>query len=438
MTRTGAVRGSIPIPEQRAKMTTGHEGIDAAVAAVAAGAGPWAATGPAERARLLDRMIGDTLAAGRQWVADAVAAKGLAGNPAGEAEEWSAIWLIVRNLRLLRDALDDVAVAGRPRLPGRPVPGPAGRLRVPVYPLSAFDRVMFPVAAWVWLQPHVSGQDLEERQAWAYRSPARRAPLVAILGAGNYAGLGPRDVLYKLFVENRVAVLKANPVNDYLVPHWQRAFAALIERGALRVVAGGSADGAYLVGHRQVDEVHLTGSDKTFEAVVFGPGPDGIRRKAAGTPLLGKPVTGELGNVSPVIVVPGRWRHDEISYHARHIATMLVNNAGFNCLTPRVLITAAQWPQRQALLDELARVLDLMPVRHAYYPGAAGRHDAFVAAHPDARLLGGPGPEGSLPWTLLSGVDPASQPRRHLLHHRGVLQPHGRDRATRGRSRPVS
>ena len=126
MTTSGAVRGSIPIPEQRAEMIAAREGIDAAVAA---GAGPWAATGPAERARLLDRMIGDTLAAGGDWVADAVAAKGLAGNPVGEAEEWSAIWLIVRNLRLLRDALDDVAVAGRPRLPGRPVPGPAGRLR---------------------------------------------------------------------------------------------------------------------------------------------------------------------------------------------------------------------------------------------------------------------------------------------------------------------
>jgi acyl-CoA reductase-like NAD-dependent aldehyde dehydrogenase len=410
MTTSGVARGSIPIPEQRAKMIAGHEGIDAAVAAVAAGAGIWAATGPAERARLLDQMIGDTLAAGDGWVADAVVAKGLAGNPAGEAEEWSAIWLTVRNLRLLRDALREVAAVGRPRLPGGPVQGPGGRLRVPVYPLSVYDRATFPgVTAWVLLQPHVSGQELAERQAWAYRSPAARAPVAAILGAGNYAGLGPRDVLYKLFVEGDVAVLKANPVNDYLVPHWERAFAALIEGGALRIVTGGSADGAYLVSHPQVDEVHLTGSDKTFEAVVFGPGPDGARRKAAGTPLLGKPVTGELGNVSPLIVVPGQWRRDELEYQARHIATMLVHNAGFNCLTPRVLITAAQWPQRQALLDELARVLGQMPMRHAYYPGAAGRHAAFVAAHPGARLLGKAGPDESLPWTIVSAADPGNR-----------------------------
>jgi len=97
MATTGAVRGSVPIPEPRGKMIAGREGIDVAVAAVAAGAGPWAATSPAERAQLLDRMIGDTLAAGDGWVAEAVAAKGLAGDPVGEAEEWSAIWLIIRN-----------------------------------------------------------------------------------------------------------------------------------------------------------------------------------------------------------------------------------------------------------------------------------------------------------------------------------------------------
>ena len=409
MATTGAVRGSVHFPEPRGKMIAGHEGIDAAVAAVAAGAGPWAATSPAERAQLLDGVIDDTLTAGDGWVAEAVTAKGLAGDPVGEAEEWSAIWLLIRNLRLLRDALGDIAAEGRPRLPGQPVQGPRGRLRVPVYPLSMYDRALFQgVSAWVLLQPHVSRQDLQGRQAWAYRSPAARAPVTAILGAGNHAVLGPRDVLYKLFVEDRVAVLKANPVNDYMVPHWERAFAALIERGALRIVTGGSEDGAYLVSHPHVDEVHLTGSDKTFEAVVFGPGPDGARRKAAGTPLLGKPVTGELGNLSPVIVVPGRWRRDELEYQARHIATMLTNNAGFNCLTPRALITAAQWPQRQALLDELAHVLDQMPMRYAYYPGAASRHAAFMAAHPGAQLLGRPGPDGSLPWTIVAGADPGN------------------------------
>ncbi len=406
MAETRLARGSIVIPEQRATAVMGHEGIDAAVAAVAAGATGWAATGPAERARLLDRMIGDTLAAADDWVADAVRAKRLSGDPVGEAEEWQAVWLVVRNMRLLRDALADIASAGRPRLPAGPEPGPRGRLRVPVYPMSAWDRALFPgVKGWVWLQPQVSAQDFEERHAWAYRGPAARVPVAAILGAGNVAALAPKDVLYKVFVAGRVVVLKANPINDYLVPHWERALAALTECGALRIVTGGSADGAYLVSHPQVDEVHLTGSDKTFDAVVFGTGQEGARRKAAATPVLNKPVTGELGSVSPVIVVPGGWRPAELRYQARHIATMLVHNAGFNCLTPRVLITSAAWPQRQALLEELARVLERMPVRSAYYPGATDRHAAFLAAHPQARLLGAPGAADSLPWTIVQGTD---------------------------------
>jgi len=66
------------------------------------------------------------------------------------------------------------------------------------------------------LQPHVSRRDLQERQAWAYRSLAARAPVTAILGAGNHAVLEPRDVLYKLFVEDRVAVLKAHRAKSQL------------------------------------------------------------------------------------------------------------------------------------------------------------------------------------------------------------------------------
>ena len=66
-----------------------------------------------------------------------------------------------------------------------------------------------------------------------------------VLGAGNVASLGPRDVLDKLFVEGKVVVLKANPVNDYLVPYWRRALAALIDAGYLRVVSGGTAAGVY-------------------------------------------------------------------------------------------------------------------------------------------------------------------------------------------------
>ena len=117
--------------------------------------------------------------------------------------------------------------------------------------------------------------------------------------------------------------------------------------------------------------MHITGSDKTYDAVVFGTGPEGERRKAADEPVLDKPVTAELGNVSPVIVVPGKWSIAELRYQAEHVATMLVNNAGFNCVSARVIVTHAGWPQRDAFLGALTQTLAEITTRRAYYPGAA-------------------------------------------------------------------
>jgi acyl-CoA reductase-like NAD-dependent aldehyde dehydrogenase len=118
------------------------------------------------------------------------------------------------------------------------------------------------------------------------------------------------------------------------------------------------------------------------------------------------PVTAELGNVSPVIVVPGRWSSSDLSYQAQHVATMLASNGGFNCIAARVIITAASWPQREAFLAEVEHELAKLPPRQAYYPGAAERHAAFLEHHPDARQIGAAG-GGALPWTLVRGSDPA-------------------------------
>ena len=97
---------------------------------------------------------------------------------------------------------------------------------------------------------------------------------------GNVSSIGPLDALYKLFVENHVVLYKAHPVNDYLGPLMERASGASWNAVVLRLVYGGAAEGAYLCQHAGVDEIHITGSDKTYEAIVFGPGADGERRKA--------------------------------------------------------------------------------------------------------------------------------------------------------------
>ena len=375
-------------------------------------------------------MIADTLAAAADWVADACRAKGIEPGTPAVGEEWHNLAIVVRNARLLRESLRDIARDGRPKLPGPLASGPGGRVVAPVFPPSAYDRMLFPgTSAEVWMPPGRTAAEVSGQQAWAYREPRPEPVVELVLGAGNVSSIAPRDLFYAMFVENRVVVLKCNPVNDYLARHWERSFRALVEGGFLRIVKGDAAAGAYLVGHPDVGHIHMTGSDKTFEAVVFGPGPDGAARKARGERLVRVPVTVEGGNVSPVVIVPGRWSSSDLRYQAAHVATMLAHNAGFNCLATRVVITAAAWPQRETFLDALEHALASLPPRQAYYPGAPDIHAAFLERHPDASRLGNGG-EGTLPWTLVRGADPRRR-RGPLLYHRGLLQPDGRDGAAR-------
>jgi acyl-CoA reductase-like NAD-dependent aldehyde dehydrogenase len=380
--------------------------LDEAVGTVHAGRERWARTSVAERIALLDRILDDIVTVAPAWVEDACRAKGIPAGTSAVGEEWhSGPALLARNARLLRDSLRDIEREGQPKLPAPLAAGPDRRVIARVFPDGVYDKLLFPgTTAEVWMPPGRSAQQVLAEQAWAYKEPRPEPVVEVVLGAGNIACLAPRDALYSMFVENRVAVLKCNPVNDYLAPHFERSLRALIEHGVLRVVTGDAATGAYLVNHPQVGHVHITGSDKTYDAVVFGPGEEGAARKARGERLIDKEVTAELGNVSPVIVVPDRWSASDLRYHAQHVATMLAHNAGFNCIAARVLVTAAGWDQREAFLAEVEQALAALPARRAYYPGAADRHAAFLERHPDAHQIGHS--EGTLPWTIVRGADP--------------------------------
>ena len=388
-----------------ATATLDREGLGEAVATVAGSRERWANISVDERIGLLERVIVDTLAAAPDWITDACRAKGIQPGTPAVGEEWIHLAIVVRNARLLRESLRDIGRYGRPKLPGALAAGPGGRVVAPVFPPSPYDRMLFPsTSAEVWMPPGRTAAEVREQQAWAYREPRTDPVVELVLGAGNVSSIAPRDLLYAMFVENRVVVLKCNPVNDYLAPHWERSLRTLVDGGFVRIVKGDAAAGAYLVSHPEVGHIHMTGSDKTFEAVVFGTGPDGVARKARGERLVQVPVTAEGGNVSPVVIVPGRWSASDLRYQAAHVATMLANNAGFNCLATRVIVTAAVWPQRQAFLDALERALASLPLRKPYYPQAAAIHSAFLERHRGASRLGN-GDHGMLPWTLVRGAD---------------------------------
>lgn len=384
--------------------------LDGAIRTLQSRKDVWVAVTARERVALLDRLIRDFVTVSDRWVAAEARAKGLDLGDAAAGEEWLlGPYPIVRNLRLLRRSLQDIARDGRPQIPGPVATRSTGQVVARVFPQSVYDRLFYPgVTAEVWMEPGVSVADLPGTQAVAYRDGQRRGKVALVLGAGNVSSLGPADVVYKLFVENLVVLFKANPVNAHLGPLLEHAFRALIEPGYLRVVYGGAAEGGYLCGHPGVEEIQITGSDKTFDAIVFGPGSEGAERKAARRPLLhNKPITAALGNVSPVIVIPGPWSTSDLAYQAEQLASTLANNAGFNCNATRVIIQHATWGQRDALLRRIGDVLARVPLRSAYYPGAHDRFADFVAAHPDARQFGRPS-DDTLPWTLIAGVNPAA------------------------------
>jgi acyl-CoA reductase-like NAD-dependent aldehyde dehydrogenase len=384
--------------------------LDTAVETVRSHKDTWVTIEVRERIAILEALIKDVAAIAQDWVAVCLEAKGIATDSPAAADEWiGGPYLMLRNLRLLQQSLVDIETYGRPRIPGPVTTRPDGQVVAQVFPQTIYDRLLFRgTTAEIWMEPGVQVGELSKTQALAYQDKDREGKVALVLGAGNVSCLGPTDFLYKLFVEDQVVVYKTHPVNAYLGPLIEEGFRVLKDRGVLRVVDGGVAEGAYLCHHPGIDEIHLTGSDKTFETIVFGAGPAGVKRKVAHKPLLTKRITGELGNVSPVIVVPGPWNSDELAYHAENLVSMLTTNAGFNCLTTRVIIQHAVWPERAELLDRTRKLLAEVPPRKAYYPGSKERHQAFLSAHPEAEQFGEPA-DGKLPWTLVPGVDPANE-----------------------------
>jgi acyl-CoA reductase-like NAD-dependent aldehyde dehydrogenase len=379
--------------------------LDQALTILAVNKQGWADLPNADRVAMLDQIKVGMRRVEDRWVAAGMRAKGSQPATMAEGEEWFTLSIIYRYIRFLRKTLVDIDRHGQPKLPGRLCWKTAGQWTVDLLPQTLHDRLaLLGVRAEAHVRDSLQGDAPPMAAFYRQEKPVGKVALV--LAAGNVSSLPPNDALHKLFVEGQVVLLKMNPVNAYLGPLLAEAFAALIERGFLQIVDGGAEVGAYLSQHPHVDELHITGSARTYEAIVFGSGAEGQERKKNKAPILDKPFSAELGNVSPVIVVPGPWSQRDIRKQAAKYATGLVANAGFNCVTPRVFIQMEGWPHRQKLNEEIAAFLANSQRRQAYYPGSTKQQADFVAKHPEALQLGSP-KEGELPWTYIPEVDSA-------------------------------
>jgi aldehyde dehydrogenase (NAD(P)+) len=365
----------------------------------------WARLPIKDKIQYLVEVREATLANAQRWADAETKAKQLrAGSPLIGAEAWLGgpyglvAWVSasIQTLTALDTGADLLAhVKLRSSVDGKVV--------ARVLPHDIYEGLLFHgVTADVWMQEGVTEQNLRQNMAGFYRREEPEGELALVLGAGNVSAIVPLDILDRMINCGEVVICKMNPVNEYLGPIFEDIFAQLVRDGYLAFAYGGGAVGEYLTRHDAVQAIHITGSAHTHDLIVYGPGEEGQRRKAADDRVIGKPINSELGGVGGTIVLPGPWTDADFRYQAEHVVTQKLHNSGHNCVASQVLILPADWDGRSRLLREIRQRLDTSEPRVAYYPGTEERLSALQQAEPATEVLG-----GDAKRLLAADVDPA-------------------------------
>jgi len=135
----------------------------------------------------------------------------------------------------------------------------------------------------------------------------------------------------------------------------------------------------YLTQHDGFQQTHLTGSNYTYENIVYGKTLNDKERSLKTYPKVNKkPITSELGNVTPIIVHPGNWSRSEIKHQAKKIVTAKLNNSGFNCIAAQVVVLPKDWKHTEKLKNDIKYYLKKIGDTTSYYPGANENLDDLI------------------------------------------------------------
>lgn len=345
-------------------------------------ASKWAQVGLPDRLYYLESCRNNLRRVASFWVEEEATLRGHTPNSTAGAESW--LLGPVPVARTLRYLINGVRSGGRPNIPSK-------RLRIDgrsvsrVFPSGFSEGLLFwDIEAHVWS----IGSELQGNK---YRKARETSPGPAlVLGASNVSSICATDMLSKLFCDNRPVVCKMPPRLQPLEPIFREIFHPLIRDGHLQILTGGREIGEKLLQEPIFDTVHLTGSVETY------------RHLLESNTFDGRTFTAELGCVTPALVVPGPWSQEELAYQARHLASLLTLNGGFNCVTPQVLVLSKNWSHKTAFLKALRTELDKFKNRDDTFPGAPERRQSFRDDYPEAEIYG--------PRTLVE-LDPSAETR---------------------------
>ena len=241
--------------------------------------------------------------------------------------------------------------------------------KINVFPNKNIEKLLFPyVTADIHFNKNMSIEDILNARGFGNRLGFKKG-ITLILGAGNVSSIPLLDTIYDMVVNRHCILLKLNPVNEYLKPVFEKVFENFISRGFMIVTTGDTEISSYMTNHLGITNMHLTGSDKTYEKIVYG---SVLQEKDKGKKTLTKrnkkPFTTELGNVTPFIIHPGNWSSGEIKYQARKIVTAKLNNNGFNCIAAQVIVVPKGWKHSEKLVEAIKKQLSNEKDRLAYYP----------------------------------------------------------------------
>ena len=381
-----------------------HPEIDSQIQSVDKKKNEWARLAIPEKIELLLEVRKNIGIYAQEWVDLSVKGKQIEPGSPLAGEEWSSgPWVFASTINNYVETLKAIDSGNKAKLLNKVSTRVDGQVVAKVFPNNLYETLLFNgISAEVWMQEGIDGNNLVDSIGVFYQLENPQGKLSLVLGAGNINGIPPLDILHKLLAEGEVVVLKMNPINEYLGPVLEKIFEPFVKENYLQLVYGGADIGKYLTSHPMIESIHITGSEKTHDAIVYGGGEEGKTRKASNAPILdsSKELTSELGGVGPMIVIPGPWSKADIDFQAENIVTAKLHNSGHNCVASQVLVLPENWDLSQDLIEAVTKKLRSVPPRVAYYPNAEASQRAAAQANADAEELG-----GELSRLFIKGLD---------------------------------